>query len=893
MREFVFITVALLSLQSYGQTLEVAYTQTPLKEVIEDIQTQTGVQFTYGDITLSRKQISIQPRAITLSELLTLLENQTGLRFEKTSETQVLIYVPDTTIAVCGYVFDRTTNTPLAFASIAVVGENRGDVSDEQGYFRLGKVERTAQLRIVFVGYQDLLLNATDYGSDNCKNIYLTPSQEALSEILIVSYLTQGINKNTDGTITSDTKNRRVVPGEVEPDVFTGLQSIPGIFSPDESASDFQVRGGSADQNLVLFDGIKLYNTGHFFGTISAINPYVTEETKIYKSGADVVYGDRISGVIDVRTIEKIPEKTKFGFGINGTHIDGFAKVRVSDKVAFVVSGRRSFTDRFQTPTFESLQEKVFQNTEFGENDNSTTDFDDIAQREEFFFYDTNAKLLIIPTEKDRISVSGIFTKNTLDYRIVQDEDVQSDMLQVKNAGLNIAWKGVNKGKWNHSLSGYISTLDSDYSNSILDVFDEVIQEENLRRNTIDEFGFDAQLSYALNTKMRIRAGYQFSRIKAFYRLFRDQTGDLDLDPDNDEIDPLEELDDGDGDVDLGDMEEAETRDFNLRRKRESFSNTFYTDYTWRPNAYSYINAGLRTAHYSLVNTLFLEPRLNVNYGFSKQFGLKLTAERRVQSISQLVEFEDTQIRLGNRIWTLSDQVEVPVLKSTQFSLGAFYSEKRWLVDIDAYIKDIKGLTSFTNGFTNVSEDINVGSSDVLGVDLLIKREIGSGRLWLAYTFNDIQYTFKDIQGTSFSGNNDITHNLHIAGALDFKNWEISLGYTFHTGAPFTPSEGGGDLNFGSINSERLPSYHRVDASAAWHFALSKAKIPEDRAKKIRKRKAYGTLGVSFLNILRREVALREVFRQDVDAITEERSVEQIEQLSLGFKPNAILRIYF
>ncbi len=152
------------------------------------------------------------------------------------------------------------------------------------------------------------------------------------------------------------------------------------------------------------------------------------------------------------------------------------------------------------------------------------------------------------------------------------------------------------------------------------------------------------------------------------------------------------------------------------------------------------------------------------------------------------------------------------MLESLQFSFGAIFEKRGWLIDIDGYIKEIKGLTSFTNGFTSVAEDINVGTSDVIGADILIKKKIGIGNIWLGYTYNDITYTFKEIQESSFSGNNDITHNINISGSLDFNNLEFSLGYNFHTGVPFTDIDTIEDIDIAVINGERLPAYHRVDA---------------------------------------------------------------------------------
>ena len=186
---------------------------------------------------------------------------------------------------------------------------------------------------------------------------------QQLDEILISEYLTTGIREGQDKSITVSPKELGILPGLTEPDVLQSIQLLPGVQSPTETASGLYVRGGTPDQNLILWDGIKMYNSGHFFGTISAFNPYITDEIKLFKSGTKARYGNRVSSVIDISSDNKIPESIKGGFGFNMTHIDAYFKAPISKKVAILVSGRRSFTEIFNTATFKNLAKRVFQNT--------------------------------------------------------------------------------------------------------------------------------------------------------------------------------------------------------------------------------------------------------------------------------------------------------------------------------------------------------------------------------------------------------------------------------------------------------------------------------------------------------------------------------------------------
>ena len=229
-------------------------------------------------------------------------------------------------------------------------------------------------------------------------SVNLSETQE-LDEVVIKEYITVGVNENTDGSIGISPNNLGILPGLTEPDVLQSIQLVPGVQSPNESASDLYIRGGTPDQNLILWDNIKMYQSGHFFGTFSVFNPYITEDIKLFKKGTKAQYGNRISGVVDITSDTDIPEELHGGFGFNMTHFDAHLKVPISDKFSLLVSSRRSFSDVFNTVTFKNLSDKVFQATKISEGNKVFEDDEVTTTKDLFYFSDVTVKAIFKPNE--------------------------------------------------------------------------------------------------------------------------------------------------------------------------------------------------------------------------------------------------------------------------------------------------------------------------------------------------------------------------------------------------------------------------------------------------------------------------------------------------------------
>ncbi len=682
---------------------------------------------------------------------------------------------------------------------------------------------------------------------------------EALKEIILKAYVTSGIDKNKDGSIILDTDELGILPGLIQPDIAQSIQLIPGITALDESATGIQIRGGAPDQNLVLLDGIKLYNTGYFYGMFSAFNPYATKRARVFKSAPSPNYGDRISGVIDISTGDKIPENYEAGFGVDGLSADAFVKTKLSDKSALYVFTRRSYSDLLKTFTYNGYATKIFRNSGITTDSNGNVlgletddNFNIDNSTNEFRFFDINAKWVYKPSEKERLEISGLATHSKLDFSFDSDEFVADDII-TRNNGISVNWVKENSEKWTQTVKGYFINYDSNYQN--LESTNGILEEIKARKNFINDFGFDLFWNNKLKEKSRLLLGYQFSNTNLSFEIS--------------ETKPLEP--------------EENSREV---QKQVNSAHSFFAEYQYDLKDTGLLSFGLRNNLYSSVNGLYVEPRINLEYPITATLRFKSSAEQRYQPISQIVEFDETELRLENNIWRLTD-TKFPLLKSTQYSAGFLFDAKGWTIDIDSYLKQIKGLTSYTNGFSNPVASLSQGGSRIIGVDVLVKKKINNYRIWLGYTFNDIDYTFPQIEPNSFPGNNDITHNFRVSNALLLKNTQLSLGWIYRTGEPITPITSYDNdtevVTFGGVNSDRLTDYHRLDASILQDFFIQYGE-----------KKLKAQIGISALNVYNRKIPLSYTNRIDIDDDTGEQTLEQvIQRFSIGLTTNISFRIFF
>ncbi|MEP6928797.1 MAG: carboxypeptidase-like regulatory domain-containing protein, partial [Flavobacterium sp.] len=402
---FIFFHVLHLFAQDKGKL-------TPFKKIITDIEQQHHVSFNYTEDNIIGLQLNPPKKSLSLEQKLQYLSKKTNLSFENIGDQFINIYKRDTESKIsCGYVFSGTDKKPLEDANISL--NNKTQVTtDSNGYFEFENGNTTLFL-VSHVGFMTKRIAAGNADSKNCLQIVLEPEITELEEIKANAILASGISKNNDGSFEIKPKKFGILPGLIEPDALQAMQQIPGVNSIDESVSSINVRGGTHDQNLFLWNGIRMYQTGHFFGLISVFNPNLAHTISIYKNGSSAFFGESVSSVVAISSTPETAEKNSFSAGINMINADIYAKYNLSKKSYIEISARKSITDFVETPTYKEYFNKVFQNT-------TITDFSknqdiDYQSDKKFSFYDATLKYAQKIGLKDQIVLDLITIKDNLE----------------------------------------------------------------------------------------------------------------------------------------------------------------------------------------------------------------------------------------------------------------------------------------------------------------------------------------------------------------------------------------------------------------------------------------------------------------------------------------------
>lgn len=659
-----------------------------------------------------------------------------------------------------------------------------------------------------------------------------------LDEVLITKYLTEGISLQTDGTSKINLDEFGILPGLIEPDVLQTIQALPGIISVDERVSNLNIRGGTNDQNLILWDGIKMYQSGHFFGLISAFNPSLIHDISISKNGSSAQYGDGVSGIIDMHSSDQINTKIQGGLGSNLIAADGFAKIPIGKKIGFQVSARRSLTNVFNTPTYNQYFDRIFQDSDLTQQSNER-----VTQNERFYFYDVSSKLTYKPSNKDQITISGLKIFNSLDYRETAIDNNQSSTSKLvqESMAASIAYLRQWHSKFQTTIKASMSNYDLNSKNNDIGNDQQLIQENDVRDNR-----FELQANYQINQNLNYLGGYQYAEIG------------------------------------MSNLEDVNNPEYRRYIKDVLRSHGLYNEVSFKSNSgNSYARLGLRANYIEQFSDFFLEPRFVFNQKLSKNFRVELLAELKSQTASQIIDLQDDFLGVEKRRWILANNDDIPIIQSQQLSLGGHYQNKKLLISLEGYIKHVDGITSRSQGFQNQFQYTDVsGSYRITGLDFLINQQFDNWSTWLSYSLSKNDYTFDDLNdGNQFPNNIDIRHQVTFAGTYSINNLKLALGFNWHSGRPTTFYDmshpiSAGDINYLEPNASNLSSYFRTDCSATYKFKIVK--------------NWQAHIGASLWNIFNTKNTINRYYR-----ITDQNTVSEINTKSLGITPNLTFRVSF
>ncbi|WP_299796944.1 carboxypeptidase-like regulatory domain-containing protein [uncultured Maribacter sp.] len=831
-----FITLIFLLIfsgASYAQTA--TKDSVALRNYLSELEISFDVKFSYADTDVESVYIT-KPTSSFLDDILNGLRDETGITINKLSDRYYTL-TKTSTISICGFVLDNFEENNIPGATIEIYESNLSGITDDNGSFSFENVPVNSLVHIKHLGYKPIFIEAKELiKTTECKAIAMALSYQELEEVVVTQFLTTGLKKLNNASIELNPSEFGILPGVSEPDILQTVQALPGIKSVDETVSDINIRGGTNDQNLILWDGIKMYQTGHFFGLISAFNPYVTEKVAIIKNGTSALYSGGVSGTLSMRTTEELPLNFSGGAGFNLISGDVYGVIPIQDNMALQVSARRSYTDFLNTPTYTKFSEKAFQDTEV----NSESDF---------YFYDFTAKFIYEINPYQKVSVSLINMSNNLNYI-----ETVSDTLAPNRSNLNQDNFSIGaelQSEWTDYFSSQLNVYYTQYDLDALSISNNDAQQLE-QNNLVKESNIKFTTYYKIGEHLNWMNGYEFTETGI------ENTTNVNQPPFASNIK-------------------------GVIRKHGLFSEIAYISEDEKLIGF----IGGRLNYIENLDTFqeyIFEPRINISYELLPNFKTEVLGEYKSQVTNQIIDLEQNFLSIEKRRWILSDGDALPITKSKQGSIGFNYDTNNFYVGIDTFYKEVNGINVYTQGFQNQNQfDGEVGSYAIKGAEFLINTKNNDYSVWLSYTFNKNDYTFDVLNPATFPNNLDVRHAITLAGNYTISDLKLGVGLNYKSGKPFTqPNENDPinetvfptEINYEEPNSSRLPEYFRADASANYTLKMSD--------------KMNAIFGISVLNFTNRQNTLNTYYR-----LQDDNTIETIERLSLGITPNASIRISF
>ena len=661
---------------------------------------------------------------------------------------------------------------------------------------------------------------------------------QQLSEVMVSGYIVKGINKLSNGSFEIDISDFDILPGLIDTDVLHAVQAFPGIQSINETVSNINIRGGSHDQNLILWDDIKMYQSGHFFGLISMFNPQITQRVSLTKNGSATEFTDGVSGTISMETEKEINKNFNGNIGVNFIDANGFVDVPIGEKSSLQVAARKSISDFTETPTYNNFFERISQDTEVENNTMSIINSD-----KEFDFYDASLRWIYKINDKEELRLNFINVANDLVFNentsLNSTENSRQSSLSQNSIAGAIEYSKIWNDKWKTIFEGY----ETDYKLKSINA--NVLESQRfLQENKVSETSLKLKAYYKINNQVQLLNGYHFVE------------------------------------TEITNLDDVDTPRFKLLvsevvRTHGVFSQISYISKDRKTR----LLAGFRYNYIDKFGKHLLEPRLSFSYKFLDNFSLEVLGEFKHQNTSQVINFQNDFLGIEKRRWQLSNDKDIPVIQSRQGSVGLTFNKSGWLISTGVYYKKVKGITTQSQGFQNQYEfEKTSGFSEVRGLDFIVRKQLNQFNTWLSYAYMNSDYSFEGLPEKNFPSNFNIRHALTFGTNYSSERLKLSAGLNWNAGRPTTrPIDGNeivnDDINFDSTNSSELQDYFRVDVSALYNFNLSN--------------KTKANMGLSLWNLLDRENIINSFYRINGDEVTE------IKQRSLGITPNLVFRVDF
>lgn len=691
-------------------------------------------------------------------------------------------------ITLTGIVASANSGERINGALVRTQSTPYGAVTNSQGFFSMNLPKGVYTISVIAVGYSEKTLELSLNNSIQL-NIDLQEKNDSLEAVTVTARKGRNLSSPEMGVERLNSQAIKNIPVLLgERDVMKAIQLLPGVKSAGDGNSGFYVRGGGADQNLVLMDGAPVYNASHLLGFFSTFNSDVVKDLTLYKGGMPAQFGGRLSSVLDIRMNEGNNDRISAGGGIglisSRLYADGPLK---KNKSSFLVAGRRTYADMFLKLS----------------NDSS-------INRNRLYFYDLNMKLNYKLGKKDQLFLSGYLG--------------QDHMSMEKKFGID--W-GNNTAtlRWQHVYGPKLQSNTSlIYSNYNYEVTVKAEYDDYRILSRLQDWSVKQDYQLKLNSSNNLMFG-----VHSIYHQIK--PGEVKAAKTS-----------GVGDTKLQQRYAWENVAYISNNWKATPGLSF--TYGLRVTAFSVLGPGkfysvdgdgrvTDTAEYKsgafVKNYVNAEPRLMASYRLSAAASVKASYTRNVQNL-HLVSNSTSSSPTDK--WVASSNIIRPEI-ADQYAIGYYQdlAKGRYELTVEAYYKDMYRQIDYRNDanvYTNdaIESQLLFGKGRAYGLEWLLRKREGKLTGWVSYTWSKTERKIDGINNNNwYRARQDRTHDLAIVGMLKLNNrWTLSANWVYYTGDAVTfPAgkylvDGRVVYYYTERNAHRMPDYHRLDLGATYEF---------------------------------------------------------------------------
>lgn len=649
---------------------------------------------------------------------------------------------------ISGQVSDRDGGEDLPFASVYVPGTDFGTTTNTYGFFSItlpDSITATGKVTLAcaFIGYDRQVLTVNLAESHSVK-FALKASENTLDEAVIEAEKTRQLEElqSTEMSVTrlsiAEIRNLPSIGGET--DIIKILQLLPGVQGGNEGTTGLFVRGGDADQNLVLLDEATVYNIGHLFGFFSVFNPDAIKDLTLLKGAFPSNYGGRLSSILDIRQKEGADDKfhVRGGIGLLSSRLTVEGPIK-KERASFLISGRRTYIDK----VFELAGIVI-----------------------PYYFYDVNAKVNYRLDDRNRFFYSLYIGNDILAF---DESDFEEDTDEEDELGFGFTLGNItNTLRWNHLYSAKLFSnisLISTYFN--YDIRGNFVGNNLLIRSNVTDYGVKGDFTWYRNPQETILFGASFIH-HVFKPNIVSTAGEI-----------SEFLASSQG-------ESLLTQEFAVYGHSDRELNPL-----WK------LNVGLRLSGATVKGRFYFrpEPRVAARYLLNEHDAIKLSYSRMVQYMHRV---SSSTVALPTDLWyPITQNIRPQAADQVAAAYNHLFERSHVAVTLEAYYKWMWNLIEYREGANLIlnnefEQELLQGSGDSYGAELLVRRDKGKLNGWISYTLSYSTRDFAELnQGNRFFARYDRRHTGSVV--LNYplgKRWRLSAVWVYQTGSRFTAQVG-------------------------------------------------------------------------------------------------------